>query len=147
MKTAGSELREMARAILAELDGASWQPEEGLPEENRTPGDSLDEQDMKDMIYRLRGYRALRTGEHGNETATQAWTSAPRTTRRQFLSQRLERRAERDAENSVENSGETENFTVAEVRRDELTDAGTPARLSEIYRRDARRYDGPFERY
>ena len=82
----------------------------------------------------------------GGSFLTEAEVNALLTTRRQFLQQRRERRKMRDAETS-DSGAQDETFSSADTKTNELTDTGMPARLSEVYRRDARRYDTPFERY
>lgn len=145
MKTANLQLQEMARTILAELDRAVFP--QGLTEtELDDAAEKVERRENLNANSQLVRYRALRALENsgGNGTVLAAM-SAPRMTRRAFLAQRIERRESRNADEGGEDAdGET---FATDLRRDELTDAGTPAQLSEIYRRDARRYDGPFERY
>lgn len=162
-KFSAEEMKNAARAILAELDrsvrkthkldggireeadGFYDAAEDGWGEGNEI----LDEKDTLESISRQRRYRAMLAAGDAAATETGLDEDAPRTERRQFLSQRLERRAERtkhDAADS-EDGVAAEDIAVTDVRRNELTDTGLPARLSEVYRRDARRYDGAFERY
>ena len=146
MKKADEELRRAARSILAELDRAAA-TQGSLETDLAEMPDEFDYSDTTDTVYQLKRYRALRAAEiSGNNILTDTEMSAPRTTRRQFLQQRIERRMKRDA--GQNGGGALDGEAVeADVKKSELTDAGMPARLSEVYRRDARRYDGPFERY
>ena len=147
MKKTDTGLREVARTILAQLDETA--PMQRLPEiDTEDTTEKLELSDTLDVVSQLRRYRALHAAETGrNADAALAAMNAPRTTRRQFLAQRLERRETRDTDSAdVTETADGESF-VTDVRRDELTDAGMPARLSEVYQRDARRYDSPFERY
>ena len=136
----------MARTILAELDKAT--SGQGLPEdETEAFSDKMELSDTLNAVSQLRRYRALRTAASGSDSdRILAELNTPRTTRRQFLAQRLERRETRKAADDYGETADSDDFT-ADVRRDVLTDAGLPAQLSEVYRRDARRYDSPFERY
>ena len=157
MKKTNTQLQETARMILDELTGWSWSAERDAPDE-AAERELLEENDILGAVSLLRRYEAVgRVGVDRSVEAGLTPPGAPRTTRRDFLSQRLERRAARnaaetDAGAAAENAGlsgaDAEDAVfVTDLRRDELTENGLPERLSEVYRRDARRYDGPFERY
>lgn len=166
MKTAkfsAEELKNAARAILAELDwmvqkthgsdGETLEDADGFCDAAEDDWDEgseiLDERDTLEKISRQRRYREMLVGGDAAANETVLGEDAPRMERRQFLSQRLERRAERVEHDAADSEDEAvaENIVVTDVRQNELTDAGLPVRLSEVYRRDARRYDGAFERY
>jgi len=166
MKTAkfsAEELRNTARAILEELDrpvqkthGSDERMLEEVGGFYEVVADGwdkgngiLDERDTLEKISRQKRYRTMFSAGGATVSGTVLDEDAPRMERRQFLSQRLERRAERTKHDAADSGDEAaeEEFAVTDVRRNELTDTGLPARLSEVYRRDARRYDGAFERY
>lgn len=144
MRRADEDLRRTAQEILNELDRAAAR--QGMAD---TESDSIDTVFDQSDINRINSVRkryiADDTTATGGELLPTGEAEAPRMTRRQFLAQRLERRRTR----SLEDGGNENTETVFEdvLHEDELTDTGMPARLSEVYRRDARRYDSPFERY
>ena len=150
MKRGQDALRAMASAILAELAGVDTTSSAAVQTETvENPAEMLEVNDTFDAVSQLRRYRALRAaGADASESMALAGISEPRTTRRQFLTQRLGRRDAREAAGGEENAAGAETaFDAVDMRQNELTEAAAPSRLSEIYRRDARRYDGPFERY
>lgn len=172
MKEKDENLREMARTILVELREGERSERRGAYDETATRGTTRfdaaaeryensigrDDEEIfeeKDRLFRDFIRNAARGSANGDGAETAL--AGPRMTRRDFLLQRLNRRAERDSgadgfdtvlPETGEASGETEKtvFTT-DLRRDELTADGLPEKLSEVYRRDARRFDGPFERY
>lgn len=156
------ELREAARTILAELDKTALKRnglgggETAAPEETAFPAIDVDEaeqrvleqQDILEKVSRQKRYRAkMEMRDMPNLISSDQ--SAPQAERKQFLEQRLERREVRAAAAGTDGGADEAGGTimVTDVRRDELTEGGLPFRLSEVYRRDARRYDGTFERY
>ncbi|MGI5979341.1 MAG: hypothetical protein ACOX66_07580 [Oscillospiraceae bacterium] len=159
MKKEVESLKEMARIILAELDYVDMQNAVMCEHAASKEIEYIELQDTLEATSRERRYNLREVSNRRNGTDTRVpLMSQPRTTRRAFLSQRLERRAARENEETAgalplfpeteASDPETERAAfVTDIRRDELTDAGLPARLSEVYHRDARRYDGPFERY
>ena len=148
MKKTDSKLREIARTILLALDKAAADAvvTETEPAEI---SENIEYTDSEDINSRFNRYRALRAANMGAEADNSlAEMSVPRTTRKQYLSQRLERRETRRAGQTGDTGDDgAENGFAADPQAELLTDRGAPARLSEVYRRDARRYDSPFERY
>ena len=171
MKRNDARLQETARVLLAELcrtdrelGGAAAPGEKNtalkLKEMRGADGETIEENDILDTVTLLKRYGIRGTDEMSEPfSAKFSAAEAPRTARREFLQQRLERRARRQTEEPAPDGGTDESAAeadagglddavfIADVRRDELTESGLPERLSEVYRRDARRYDGPFERY
>lgn len=156
------ELRETARTILAELDKTALKRngldggEAAAAEETEFPSIAVEEterrvleqQDMLEKLSRQKRYRA-KMEMRNTPNPVSPDQSAPQAKRKQFLEQRLERREVRAAATGMDGGADEAGGTimVTDVRRDELTEDGLPFRLSEVYRRDARRYDGTFERY
>lgn len=156
------ELREAARTILAELDKTALKRsgldggEAGTPEETAFPAIDVEEmeqrvleqQDMLEKLSRQKRYRA-KMEMRDTPSLASAEQSAPQAKKKQLLEQRLERREGRAAAAGTDGGADEAggDIMVTDVRRDELTEDGLPFRLSEVYRRDARRYDGTFERY
>ena len=73
--------------------------------------------------------------------------SSPRLNRREFFEQRLQRRRQRQAqyENFESASAPAENYIVKSS--DNLAALDLSEKISDNFCRDARRYDGAFERY
>lgn len=155
------ELREAARMILAELDQTALKrsrpdaDETAITEETAFQAidvgemeqRAFEQQDMLEKVSQQKRYRAMEMWDTPNLVS--AGQSTPQTKRKQLLRERLERREVRAAVASTDGGADEAEGTimVTDVRRDELTEGGLPFRLSEVYRRDARRYDGTFERY
>lgn len=157
----GKELREAAREILDELDKTDRK--RNRPDDSRTTGaeerklsssadtavqrKAMEQQDMLAKFSRRKKYRAtVETGEPSNNFLMS--DSPQKAGKERLLERRPERREARaaaDPDGGTDAHGDS--VLVTDVRRDELTEAGLPFRLSEVYRRDARRYDGTFERY
>lgn len=156
------ELREAAQMILAELDqtepkkDGSDGDETAGAEKTEFPVDvdepeqrvGLEQQNMLKKISRQRRYRAMMEPEDESNGASER-ENTPQTERKQFPEQKLKRREARAVSAGVDGGADEagDSIMVTDVRRNELTEDGLPFRLSEVYRRDARRYDGTFERY
>ena len=147
MRMTRSALRETAGLLLAELEEKPGESLRNAGEEAAVDTDMFDEKDTLDAIYCAKRYKALRTAGASLEAYGLSDETAAALARRQpalsaeFLSKpggRAEGNTAADAAGAV---------ILDDVWKNELTDTDTPARLSEIFRRDARCYDGPFERY
>lgn len=144
------ELQEMARAILSKIYGAASAQNgfEGLEISPRLSRDGLG---FADREIRGNGERLL-SYEQVNDLKRQANIAdsdefIPRQSRGEFLEQRALRRSVREKAAGI--SGETAEGTIenAAVRSGSLHEADISEKLSDIFCRDARRYDGAFEKY
>lgn len=150
LKTSTIELQEMARIILCEIYSAkkiqSKLGDFGLFEEERPEGFSFD--NGLDGVER----RSLAFGDTGglqrqSGGAVEDGELFPRLSRREFMAQRVQRRIARD--NPLFNSGVASTVTESKSIKlsGDLTQADLSEKLSDIFCRDARRYDGGYERY
>ncbi len=162
MRMTRSALRETAGLLLAELEEKPGESLRNAGEEAAVDTDIFDEKDTFGAIYCAKRYKALCTAGTSLEAYGLSDETAAALARRQpALSEETEatlarRRPALSAEFLRKPGGRAAGSTAADaagaailddVRKNELTDTDTPARLSEIFRRDARCYDGPFERY
>ncbi len=145
------ELQEMARAILSEIYSAESARNglEGLefsPRVVRGGFGFADGEFRSDGNRRLSYEQAYDLNRQYAEAAVQDEFS-PRLKRSDFFEQRVFRRKAR--ENAAGAWGESAEGTVenAAVRLGSLPQADLPEKLSDIFCRDARRYDGAFEKY
>jgi len=147
MRMTRSALRETAGLLLAELEEKPGESLRNAGEEATVDADMFDEEDTLDAIYCAKGYKTLRTAGASLEAYELSdETEAALARRRPALSAEFLRKpGGRAAGNTAADAAGA--VILDDVRKNELTDTDTPARLSEIFRRDARCYDGPFERY
>ena len=147
MRMTRSALRETAGLLLAELEEKPGESLRNAGEEVAVDADMFDEKDTLDAICRAKRYRALRTAGASLEAyGLLDETEAALARRRPALSAAFLRMPGGRAAGST--AADTAGAVILDdVWKNELTDTDTPARLSEIFRRDARCYDGPFERY
>ncbi len=147
MRMTRSALRETAGLLLAELEEKPGESLRNAWEEATVDADMFDEKDTLDAIYCAKRYKALRTAGASLEAYGLSDETAAALARRQpALSAEFLRMPGGRAAGSM--AADTAGAVILDdVRKNELTDTDTPARLSEIFRRDARCYDGPFERY
>lgn len=150
LKTNTIELQEMARIILCEIYSAKktqsklgdfWSFGEERPEGFHFDS-GLDGVERRSVAFGDIG--GLQRQSEGDVEDGEFF---PRLSRREFLAQRVERRKE--GGNPLFNSGAAS--TVAESKSiklsGNLTQADLSEKLSDIFCRDARRYDGTYERY
>lgn len=145
-----AELQEMARVMLCEIYGARKLQNEGHEPDYserasrnvfRT-GSVLDSFGRQSSGFAVDGGFQRKLGNSGENEGFY-----PRTSRGEFLEQRLQRRRQRQEPfGSTENSS-TEAEDNALTLLDNLTQFDLPEKLSDNFCRDARRYDGTFERY
>ena len=147
MRMTRSALRETADLLLAELEEKPGESFRNAGEEAAVDADMFDENDTLDAIYCAKRYKALRTAGASLEAyGLSDETAAALARRRPALSAEFLSKPGGRAVGST--AADTAGAVILDdVRKNELTDTDTPARLSEIFRRDARCFDGPFERY
>lgn len=147
MRMTRSALRETAGLLLAELEEKPGESLRNAGEEAAVDTDMFDEKDTLDAIYCAKRYKALRTAGASLEAYGLSDETAAALARRQpaLSAEFLSKPGGRAAGNTAADAAGA--VILDDVRKNELTDTDTPARLSEIFRRDARCYDGPFERY
>ncbi|PKM72479.1 MAG: hypothetical protein CVU91_08800 [Firmicutes bacterium HGW-Firmicutes-16] len=145
------ELQEMARAILSEIYGAE-SAQNGLeslefsPKVSRGGFGFADGEFWSDGNRRL-PYEQAHDLKRRNAEAAVSDEFSPRFKRSDFFEQRVFRRKAR--ENAAGALGENAKGTVenAAVRLGSVPQADLPEKLSDIFCRDARRYDGALEKY
>ena len=147
MRMTRSALRETAGLLLAELEEKPGESLRNAGEEAAVDTDMFDEKDTLDAIYCAKRYKALRTAGASLEAYGLSDETAAALARRQpaLSAEFLSKPGGRAAGNTAADAAGA--VILDDVWKNELTDTDTPARLSEIFRRDARCYDGPFERY
>ncbi|NLH01872.1 MAG: hypothetical protein GX488_08270 [Clostridiales bacterium] len=148
------ELQEMARIILCEISGSAKLraqfPSFGDNEKSRQY-QLLEALSFNDKIAAMG--RTFESSDHCGLKSLQLENGDfyPRRTRREFLEQRIERRTNRTGslENSAVNETDKRSKIFSETIRseDSSVKGRLPEKLSDAFRRDARRYDGAFERY
>ena len=147
MRMTRSALRETAGLLLAELEEKPGESLRNAGEEAAVDTDIFDEKDTLDAIYCAKRYKALRTAGASLEAYGLSDETAAALARRQpaLSAEFLSKPGGRAAGNTAADAAGA--VILDDVWKNELTDTDTPARLSEIFRRDARCFDGPFERY
>lgn len=147
MRMTRSALRETAGLLLAELEEKPGESLRNAGEEVAVDTDMFDEKDTLDAIYCAKRYKALRTAGASLEAYGLSDETAAALARRQpaLSAEFLSKPGGRAAGNTAADAAGA--VILDDVWKNELTDTDTPARLSEIFRRDARCFDGPFERY
>ncbi len=145
------ELQEMARAILSEIY-SSEHARKDLTGFVSSPKTTIAGADRTDTELAGSDNRQL-LSEEAYDSEIQAYRAdnkeelIPRLSRREFLEQRVLRRKAREGfDGSAAESGSGTIKSVV-TKSGSLTQADLPEKLSDIFCRDARRYDGAFEKY
>jgi len=145
-----TELQEMARAILCEIyGGGKLQSGHNEPDYSASVSQTAS---LPESSFEEYNRRSLRLDDEGTINRKPSSLSEPaefypRLNRGEFFEQRIQRRAQRQApdESGGSSSASTENYSIK--TSDNLTALDLSEKLSDNFCRDARRYDGAFERY
>lgn len=144
------ELQEMARIILCEIYSAK-KPQSTLVDADYFAEAShsdfrfdngVEGSERRRAIYRVQDGFQSQFGEEARDGEFY-----PKLSRREFLEQRMERRIQRENSfnSAVKTAAEADGKSIKQYGN--LTQADLPEKLSDIFCRDARRYDGAYERY
>jgi len=144
------ELQEMAKTILCEIYGAA-------KARSTSAGSDFSETGGVSDFGFTRGTEGLEKlfpayADLGDMKRTYAEKASseelyPRLKRGEFWEQRLLRRKTRENQRNTGGEAAAETVRNTQMRPGKLSGADLPEQLSDIFCRDARRYDGAFERY